>query len=190
MGGNVQPLRREQGVGAQHEGWFVVRSKQAAELTAFTRLQAQGFEVYMPRWYWHGPKNVLMAKPLFPAYLFVLNVLGRRWQPIRSTIGVKDMFIVGEAPVVVRPVVIDAIQRREQMALTKLGAERRGEACPFNPDDAVVVSIGDQFGELDGVFIESLDANRVTVLVKLLGRETVQTLHPARIKPRPDAAAV
>ena len=71
--------------------WSVCRSLPKREAFAAERLEASGFETFLPL-----VQTKRASQPLFPGYLFVLIV--DRWRVINSTLGVLTLVRVGDCP--------------------------------------------------------------------------------------------
>ena len=150
--------------------WYVVQTQVNAEAKAAAGLVRQGFSTYLPRYQRrrsHARKIELVARPLFPRYLFVaIDVAAQRWRAIQSTLGVSHLVCVGERPAAVENGVIDALKSREDEA----GFIALARRPAFSPGDEVRI--------VEGAFIDSLalvedasDHHRVAVLLNLLGRK-------------------
>lgn len=150
--------------------WLVVHSKARAEELAAEHLRRQGYEVFLPqlrqrrrrqnRWQW-------VTGPLFPRYLFVNVALGEQdTAVIRSTVGVVSLVRFGHALVPIPEAVIDYLRRCED---PETGA-RTDDAWPHKPGDVVEILEG-PFAGLTGIYQVPRDADRVALLVELLGRQ-------------------
>jgi transcriptional antiterminator RfaH len=150
--------------------WYVVQTHPHAERNAVAHLERQGFTTYLPRYLKrrrHARRVETVAAPLFPRYVFVLIDLARQpCRPIKSTIGVAQLVCFGEKPAPVPLGVVEAIKRQED--------ERGFVRLPTRPRFAC----GERVRVLEGVFSSSLglyegmvDADRVAVLLDLLGRK-------------------
>ena len=150
--------------------WLVVHSKARAEELAAENLRRQGYEVFLPqlrqrkrrqnRWQW-------VTGPLFPRYLFVNVVLGEQdTAVIRSTIGVASLVRFGQALVPIPDAVIDYLRRCED---PETGA-RTDDDWPHKLGDVVEILAG-PFAGLTGIYQVPRDADRVALLVELLGRQ-------------------
>lgn len=154
------------------KNWIAVFTKPACEEKARAHLRRQGFEVYLPtfrRRRSHARRIDIVTRPLFPRYMFVcLDLLLARWRPIMGTLGVSCVLCDGDAPRVVPDRVVDALREGE-------GAGAFDETDPasrLKPGDAVRIVAG-PFADLIGKFQALTDAERVVVLLDLLGREVV-----------------
>lgn len=152
--------------------WYVVRTKRAHEQTAAEHLRRQGYNVYSPRL---GVSSLRRGQryervvPLFPRYIFVSLLEGEQaLAPIRSTVGVSSIVGFGARFARVPHQVVCGLQAREDsetglhsMRLHRL--PRRGSS--------VRVTAGPLDG-LEGIFECECGADRVVVLLDLLGRST------------------
>jgi transcriptional antiterminator RfaH len=150
--------------------WYVVQTHINGEAKAASNLVRQGFGVYFPRYLKrrsHARKVDMVARPLFPRYLFVaIDLATQRWRSIQSTIGVSHLVSWGGSPASVNDGVIGALKQREDDG----GFIRLDRRVSFAPGDKVRV--------LDGAFIDSLalvegtnDRDRVAILLDFLGRK-------------------
>lgn len=147
--------------------WYVVHTRPQAETTAARHLARQGFQIFLPllsRRRRHARKVETVRRPLFPRYVFVaLDLGGERWRPVRSTIGVADLVGNGEQPTPVPFGIVEALQ-------SDCGADGvlRTEET-YARGDRVRILAG-TFADLEGTFECMTAAERVAVLLKLLGR--------------------
>jgi transcriptional antiterminator RfaH len=155
---------------ADTRAWYVVRTHPHAEVKASLHLQQQGYEIYLPCYRKrrrHARRVDTVRAPLFPRYLFVgFDIATQRWRSILSTIGVAQLVRHGDEPVPVPPQVIEELKSREDEA---------GLIClptppAFTPGDRIRVLSG-AFADLFGFFETMTEAERVTVLLDLLGRK-------------------
>ncbi len=116
--------------------------------------------------------------PLFPRYLFVrLDLTSAHWPRVFSTVGVAAVMThttrQGSRPSPVPAKFVNGIRQREIDGVLHLGGIQRrdGVELPYQPGDKVRVELGERFAELDAVMLERVDANRVLILLSLLGRE-------------------
>jgi transcription antitermination factor NusG len=153
-------------------GWYVICTKSKQERVARLRLQDQGYEVYLPLRLVEYKRGEIGATPLFPRHLFVRQ--SPRWRSIFSTIGVRSVYCIGDNPAVLPQVAIDLFKAHEIDGRIRILPEAPrpiDRSCPFTKDQRVKVKDGPMVG-LEGVFHERVDANRVAILLKGLGRET------------------
>lgn len=150
--------------------WYAIYTKPHAEDQARLHLRRQSFgEVYLPAYRKrrrHARRTDWVASPLFPRYLFLRMDIGvTQWRAIRSTVGVVDLVRNCDSPVAVPHGVIDAIRAREdERGLVEM------ELKIFEKDDPVRIR-GGAFNDQCGLFQSANDADRVVVLLNLLGRQ-------------------
>ena len=149
--------------------WVVVQTQPHAEMKARRHLDHQGFATYLPlyqRRVRHARRNAMVLRPLFPSYLFVqLDPERQRWRSINGTIGVRQILADGETPRYLADRIIEEIKAREDESGTvKLAPPK------FSPGQPVRLLSG-AFADIAGMFEEMRDANRVVLLLSLLGRQ-------------------
>ena len=149
--------------------WFAVYTRARAETMAEAHLRRQDYEVYVPRHVKrrrHARRTDFVLAPLFPRYLFVaIDRLHQRWRPILSTAGVCDMVRQGEWPAEVPAELVEELRLRERHGTFNHSAEVRG----LKQGDPIRVAAG-PFAELAGRFQSLATADRVFVLLEMLGR--------------------
>lgn len=150
--------------------WYVVHTQVHQESVAELNLRRQGFATYLPRYLRrrrHARRVETVARPLFPRYLFVaLDIARHRWQSIHSTIGVSHLVQAGERPLPLPDGVVDEIKARE----TNEGWVALGLPAGVRPGSDVRLIEG-IFSECQGTLERLVDERRVTILMRLLGRE-------------------
>jgi transcriptional antiterminator RfaH len=115
----------------------------------------------------HARKVDIVVQPLFPSYFFVsVDTAIQQWRCIASTIGVARLVCNGDAPAPVPMRVIDALKQRED----ERGFIHIERQLPFVHGDKIRVVNG-PFSSCLGIFEDSTDAERVTILLDLLGRK-------------------
>lgn len=150
--------------------WYVVHTQPNSERRAVRELEAQGFEVFLPRYLKtrrHARRIDTVMAPLFPGYLFVAFDAARaRWQSINGTIGVHRLVMAGDGPAPVSPGVVEALSMRADadgiVALAPRAAFHAGE---------IVRVVGSSFDQCLGLVEGVSEADRVTILLDLLGRK-------------------
>jgi transcriptional antiterminator RfaH len=149
--------------------WFVVRTQSRAEEKAMQHLTNQGFMAYLPRYrrrVRHARRNEIVLRPLFPGYLFVnLDPERCRWRSINGTVGVREILTNGDTPLAVADRIIDEIRARED----ETGAVKL--VAPTFARGQVVRLLEGPMADVNGLFEEMRDENRVVLLVSLLGRK-------------------
>jgi len=155
---------------ATDQRWYVVQTNPHAEIKAGSHLLRQGFSIYLPRYLKrrrHARRIETVAAPLFPRYLFVaVDLAAQRWRSIHSTIGVARLVCNGDEPTPIPDAVVDELRSREDAA----GFVRLDQRLRFNPGDKVRVIDG-VFASCLGLYEGMRDADRVAVLLDLLGRK-------------------
>jgi transcriptional antiterminator RfaH len=151
--------------------WYVAYTQPQKEMVAQHHLVEQGFDVYLPRFKKvrrHARKVDMVLAPLFPRYLFFKPTdANQQWRSVNGTRGVAMVLMQDNQPSVVSSVLISAMQREEDadglLSVQSLTNFVRGEKVRIT-DGA--------FRELEAVFEEMDDQQRVQILLTFLGRET------------------
>lgn len=150
--------------------WYVVHTQPNREARADVNLRRQGFATYLPRYMRrrrHARRQEMVARPLFPRYLFVaLDPARDRWRSIHSTFGVNHLVLAGEEPLPVPDGVIDEIRARENCD----GFVKLGLPAGVGPGSQVRLIDG-IFADATGVLERIADDRRVAILLELLGRQ-------------------
>jgi transcriptional antiterminator RfaH len=160
--------------------WYVVQAQAHGEERARRNLERQGFIAWLPRYRKarrHAGRAEAVLKPLFPRYLFVSFDREReRWRAILSTFGVTRLVGGSEGPEPVPEPVIAALRARE-------GEDGLIELAPpgFRAGDRVRIGKG-PLAELEGLFEATSDQRRVSILLRLLGREVRVTVASSDIE--------
>ncbi len=153
-------------------GWYVVVTKGGQEKVAYMRLLAQGYDTYLPLRLVQLKRNEVGVKPLFPRHLFVRQ--NGRWRAMFSTIGVRSVVCLGDNPAVLSDAAIQLFREHEidgHIIIHPAAPKPELKPCPYEPGQRVKMKQGLLIG-LEAVFSERVDANRVAILLKALGRET------------------
>jgi transcriptional antiterminator RfaH len=150
--------------------WYVVQTQVNSEATAARNLVRQDYDVYLPRYLkrrLHARKIDLVARPLFPRYMFVtIDMATQRWRSIQSTFGVSRLVCNGEDPAAVPDGVVAALMAREDSN----GFVKVDIKPTFAPGDKVRVLAG-AFIDNTGLFSGLADHDRVAILLDMLGRK-------------------
>ena len=150
--------------------WYLIHTKRCGETLAQSNLERQDYVVYSPRVVqpvrrrgrWED-----QVAALFPRYLFLRLDEGRQsLAPVRSTFGVASIVRFGSDYAIVPDRVIHDLQARED---PESGLYRLNHRPLFAPGAAVRVAAG-PFSGLEGIFQRRVGAERVVVLLDLLGR--------------------
>jgi transcriptional antiterminator RfaH len=151
--------------------WYLIHTKPSGEIVAQTNLGQQGYEVYLPRIVQpvrHAGRWRDRIVALFPRYLFVRLREGcQTLGPVRSTVGVASVVRFGSNYAVVPDPIVHDLQAR---ADPESGLHRMSPPAAFTPGSPVKITMG-PFDGLQGVFEREVGADRVVVLLKLLGQD-------------------
>jgi transcriptional antiterminator RfaH len=156
--------------------WYLIHTKPLAERIAQENLERQGYATYLPLLALRTRRRqglVESVMPLFPRYLFLQVQAGHQSvRPVHSTVGVCNIVRFGMVCAVVRDEVIEKLRARADpvSGLHRL-RPRRGLAA-----GTVVRITAGPFDGLEAVFEREAGAERVVVLLKLLGQETAVLL--------------
>ena len=161
--------------------WFVVQTKPKQENKAELNLERQGYETYCPRVV--QPRRYRgrwrkIVEPLFPRYLFAKLEQGQDdFAPIRFTLGVTSMVRFGGIPKALSSNLVDQLRRLEN--------ENQGFSMnrpQWQLGDSIEIVEG-AFAGFKGLFHAESGAERVVVLLKLLGREHKVIVEQDSIQP-------
>jgi transcriptional antiterminator RfaH len=164
--------------------WYLIHTKPRREAVAEINLRRQGYQVYYPRLL--RPTRIRgrwvdRVASLFPRYLFLrLAVGGQSLAPVRSTMGVANIVRFGSDYTIVPDVVVENLRLRAE---PETGLHRLQGYAPFEQGSNVRVVAG-VFDGLEGVFQRESSDERVVLLLKLLGRETLVQLPAAFVLPQ------
>jgi transcriptional antiterminator RfaH len=166
------------------QAWYAVQTKPRRESLAEEHLARQGYDVHLPllesarrrRGRWRP-----VVEPLFPGYLFVkLDLRHDDWAPIRSSRGVATGLVrFGGVPRSVPEGVVEGLLAAGTGAG---GALRRDH--PFRAGDRVEIVAGPLAG-LRAVFLAPTGAERVQLLLEMLGRQNRVVLSRHHLTPAP-----
>jgi transcriptional antiterminator RfaH len=157
----------------------MVHTKPAGEILALTNLERQGYQTYLPQLALEAraPQSRERVVPLFPRYLFLrLNEGCQSLAPVRSSFGVSTIVRFGAAYALVPDAVIEGLRARADRVT---GLHKLAPRPALAAGTAVRIT-GGAFEGLDGIFEREAGAERVIVLLRLLGRE-VQVGVPAHL---------
>lgn len=150
--------------------WYVVYTHPREEQVAAENLDRQGYVTYWPRYrrrVSHARKVQEITSSLFPRYLFVsFDPTATGWRSIRSTRGVVDLVRNGFEPTRVSSQLIEQMRTREDGE----GCVVLGRQIELTKGQRITLK-GDAFKGHDLIFETMKDADRVVVLLTMLGRE-------------------
>ncbi|MFC4313409.1 transcription termination/antitermination NusG family protein [Steroidobacter flavus] len=151
--------------------WYLIQTKPSAERVAEWNLQRQGFETYYPlaltssRRRGRSTRERIAA--LFPRYLFLrLDEGVQCLAPVRSTVGVASIVRFGALYAVVPDRLVADLRQR---ADAETGLHHVGGHAELCCGESVQITDGPLQG-LEGIFEREAGADRVVVLLKLLGQ--------------------
>lgn len=162
--------------------WYVVHSHAQGEARASAHLARQGFETWLPmhrRRIRHARRAVSALRPLFPRYLFVrLDLAAEPWRSVLSTVGVAAVVGAEGRPQAVPEAVVAELKSRADAA----GVVELGPAHPFRKGDRVRFA-GGALRHVEAILEAATDAERVAVLLDLMGRSVRLTVPAADLEP-------
>lgn len=164
----------EEPVESSNQAWFVVYTKAREEQVAVENLERQGFEAYCPTVAnTKRRKGQLVAKiePFFPRYIFLnFDLVSDNWAPLRSTRGVSNIVRFGGVPQQVPVSLVAALQSNEN-------SDKLQEVKPktWKLGDSIEIEQG-PFAGYKCIFQSERGADRVTVLLNIIGKPTRTTL--------------
>lgn len=144
--------------------WLLVATKPRAEAVAQQHLERQGFQVCLPQVTLRKRKQgkwQQVTEPMFPGYVFLGIVLGEQdTTPIRSTSGCRQLVRFGGRLVPAPAELIRQLMVHEKAPSDISRSLKKGQA--------VRIEAG-PFASLEAVFEQSKGANRVELLLAVLG---------------------
>ncbi len=183
--------------------WYVAHTKPRQERTAAEQLRRQDFEVYLPLFKVfrepgrrHRASAALLPsdpagaaaitadpapiahEPMFPRYLFLRPTRATQsLSVVRSTVGVSRLVLFGHQPATLADDAVQAIRRAEDLRETAGLAD----IGPYQPGMAVRL----RDPALAGVqaLVRAVSADRVTLLLDILGRPQTVQVEFGRIAP-------
>jgi transcriptional antiterminator RfaH len=156
--------------------WLLVYCKPRRDSLAATNLQRQGFTAYSPEISTAGLEIGLRTRlhtrrqssePLFPGYVFIHVDPGiQSISPVRSTRGVLRFVMFGNrfastSEETIERIRCNVVEFSQRMALRQ--TLQRGDRIKVN---------GSGFNDIDAIFCSAYGAERVKILLNVLGRET------------------
>lgn len=167
-------LNSQEFVSPVQRHWYVIYAKPRQEEVAKLHLERQSFEVYLPRLeVTKRCKSGLVAtvEPFFPRYLFIhLDLQTEDWSPIRSTRGVCGLVRFEGIPKSVPSALIQyLIQNENSQQLQSI------DRNTWKQGDKVEIEQG-PFSGYSCIFQGQRSADRVTVLLNIVGKQTRTTI--------------
>lgn len=149
------------------ERWVAVNTHPHREHIALENLARQEFEAYCPmveRRVRHARRTMDVRRPLFPGYLFVrVDPNLRRWRPILSTYGVRNLVRFGERLSFLEDGLVECLKAREVEGVIVKPAE------PYRVGQQVRMR-GGPFDGLAATIIGMDEKDRLVVLMQLLNQ--------------------
>ena len=145
-------------------GWIVALTRPNHESIAEHNLTRQGYVNYCPRFL----QKPSVVRPLFPRYIFIF--IDNTWSSILGTRGISRVILGDNGPQHLPSAEIDKLRAKEINGLVSLSSPPR-----FQPGDKVRTDEGPLSGLLL-VYEGMRDADRIKVLVDLLGRKVLVEL--------------
>lgn len=154
-------------------GWYVVSTLPNQEARAQLNLARQGFLAWLPafqRARRHARRVETVSSPMFPGYLFVrLDVARQAWSRINSTYGIRKLICRGETPSRLPDGFVEALRADVDEGRLQAPEDR------LDPGAALRVIDG-PFADCIGTLLSSASRDRVTLLLKVLGRDVSAVL--------------
>ena len=152
--------------------WLLVATKPRSELVARQHLERQGYEVCLPQIALRKRKQGTwqqVTEPMFPGYVFVGVVLGEHdIAPIRSSQGCLQVVRFGGQ--------LAQLPNSVMQQLLTYDAAPNQYSPKFSPGQVVRMEAG-PFAGLEAVFEKPKGADRVQLLVKVLGGARSVAVH-------------
>lgn len=151
--------------GVASTAWIIVITKGKQEAMVKARLEAKGFEVYLPMRLVIGARKGVYPVPFFPRHLFARAQMDAgRWQSIFTTVGVARLLCSPDRPLGVRDDFINKIKGRELKGYLNLvpkpqETKRLGRAKEIKTYDDV----------LELIESEAIDERRASLLASFIG---------------------
>jgi transcriptional antiterminator RfaH len=163
--------------------WYLIHTKPSSETIAQTNLIRQGYEVFLPRLrrsFYRGGRLLDQVIALFPRYLFLrLSEGDQSLGPVRSSVGVTCVVRFGLSYAVVADQLILDLQAHADPN-TGLYCIAHRRSLEFGAK--VCITRGSLKG-LEGVFEREVGADRVVILLGLLGRDVSVRLPACSVLP-------
>jgi transcriptional antiterminator RfaH len=156
--------------------WYVVQTRHLSEARAAHELEAQGFNVFLPRFLKrrsHARKVTWAPAPLFVS----LDPAVQRWRSVNGTHGVVRLVSGDDGPAPIASSIVEELMARRDGN----GYIALPQRPVFDPGEAVRIVYG-SFENAMGLFEDFTDQDRVAVLLELLGRKVRVVLDEGMIE--------
>jgi transcription elongation factor/antiterminator RfaH len=163
------------------KAWYVASVQPHQEERADQNLRRQGFESWLPRTRRsrrHARRIDMILAPFFPGYLFVrLNCELERWRSINGTRGVRHLLCQDGRPAQLPAGFVESLRDSADVeGLLTVPAEA------LKVGEPVRLASG-PFADYVGTLVRLTDQGRVTLLLKLLGRDVVTLVPRGAVAP-------
>lgn len=168
--------------------WYVLQVEAGRECAAAREVRKRGYGTYVPcevtRVCYPVGGVGIFRRSLFIGYCFVRFAPHRlAWHPIEEAFWVVRLVRIGDEPLPMPDGALEQVKaeadRRAAEALGPIGRRRRKSR--FDPGQRLRVTEGPLYG-LEGLFLVG-DADRVTLLLDMLGGRPVQDIPDAIVEP-------
>jgi transcriptional antiterminator RfaH len=156
--------------GGLNKAWYLIFTKPKMERVAQANLERQQYQIFLPRIQISKRlrgRYTRRIEAMFPRYLFIhLDTVHDNWMPIRSTLGVSHMVRFGGLPAQVPEALITELMANQDD--NGVNVTQRREILH---GDRVEILDGPMAGYV-GLFEQHCSAERVQILLKIVGNET------------------
>lgn len=160
--------------------WYLIYTKPRMEKVAEENLNRQGYETYLPMVTNRRRRNnryTNVIEAFFPRYLFIcLSSKTDNWSPIRSTLGVSGLVRFGGMPAAVPQELVIVLQSNEN----ELGHQET-RSKEIKTGDKVEIIDG-PFSGYQGIYCKKKSAERVTILLDIIGKQSAITICEHNLK--------
>jgi transcription antitermination factor NusG len=142
--------------------WCCIRSLPRREVYASERIQAAGFDTFLPML-----QTKRTAQPLFPGYLFAFVI--EQWRSLNSTIGVLCVVRTGDCPCRMPDAEIASLKAMVVGGFVRLP---EGRGFPVRRKIAIGAKVriaSGPFGGMSGLYAGMSTKDREKILLNLLG---------------------
>ena len=155
--------------------WYLVQTHPREDLRAILELARQGFPVHYPTMV---VRDDQVPVPLWPGYMFTaFDVTDDRWRGVHSTPGVRRLFsFSAERPHPMRRGYVEGL-----IAAAGAAGVIDARPQPIQPGDQLRITSG-PFANLVAM-CQRTAADRVTVLMRVLGRDVETVLSRSMVQP-------
>jgi len=147
--------------------WYLLQCKPRQDERAQFNLLQQGYATFRPELISSRivrGKRHNVIESLFPGYLFIQLSADDNWGPIRSTRGVSRIVEFNHVPAIVHDQVIEHLRERSATSLESPTPNA------LEPGEILHIVQG-SLEPLEGVYLSSLGAERVMILLQFLNRQ-------------------